>query len=131
RRRRRGSERFALLDNVRDDQARARRAGLAAGMRGVRRYLEGIAGFEHTGFLALDRELETALEHIGGLDAWMGVAADRRVGLDDRLHGQRLVARRRAVVLRQDVSGDAAGGGWRALRVGLGGGKAGDRAQRA
>src|SRR5262245_35791717 len=75
-------EGLSLLHHVGDDEPRLGGAGLAAAMHRVRRDVESIARFEHACVLAPDRELETAFEHIGGLEAGMRVGRDRHAWFD-------------------------------------------------
>ena len=78
-------------------------------MRRIWRHLEGVTGLQHAGFHALYRKFEAAFQHIGRLDAWMRVAANRDACLYFGFHEHSLVTRR-AVGLGENLPVDTAWG---------------------
>src|ERR1700716_894066 len=125
-------EGLSLLYDIGDENPALGVAGLTTSMRRFGRDLERVAVFERAGRLTLYGKLEAAFQDKGGFDSRMRVPPDGHSGLYRRFHKQRLVARRRTVRLRQDLSRDAARRcGRGSLGRGFGGNKRRNSADRA
>jgi hypothetical protein len=108
--------RLALLYHIgsRDD---GRRSAVLAAVRNAGADLERIAGVVGLRAFAFDRQIGRARDDVAGFYSGVGVARDRRAGLDLDADADGFVAGRRSVDSLQDGALESA---WRVLRLGAG-----------